>query len=78
MIKSRCGSTISQTIQNNNTLRSNVCQCCKQHKGSLVSQMFTQALLKEEKLWLAVVLEHFYITSATPLRLIGYLQTSLS
>ena len=48
------------------------------NKGSIVSQTFTQSLLKEEKLWLAVVLEHFYVTSATPLRLIGFLQTTLS
>ena len=53
-------------------------RCCIVHKGSPVSQTFTQKLLKEDQLWLAIVLEHFYVTSATPLRLIGFLQTPLS
>ena len=65
-------------FQNNSKLENKRCQCCRIHKGSLVFQSFTQKLLKEEQLWLAVVLEHFYVTSATPLTLIGFLQTNLS
>ena len=49
---------------------------CKTRKGTIVSHMFVQRLIKNEQLWLAVVLEHFYVTTATPLKLIGFLQTT--
>ena len=47
---------------------------CKSDKRAQVSHTFVKRLVKKEQLWLAVVLEHFYITTAMPMKLIGILQ----
>jgi len=47
------------------------------NKGTPVMQSFTQRLEKNDQLWLAVVIEHFNVASATPLRFIGFLHTKL-
>ena len=68
--------TVLSSNQSNNFNDEKSGHTCKTRKGASVSHMFVQRLIENEQLWLAVVLEHFYVTTATPLKLIGFLQTS--
>ena len=76
--ESSCDFDHAQIKENNNTQKKTHGRCCNQFRGSLISQSFTQVLLKNDQLWLAVVLDHFYVTRATPLRFIGFLQSTLT